>query len=206
MTKKFTAILENFINRGNNAGFSIRDVVKFVKNYKSNYFYKEAHPSIQKQIDEIANTDKRIRVINIKSSETIPGNSVVNDNSRGNGRLIEIAVEYAPYKTDNSKSVMIHPNMLEIIEADTPNLLPLPDAFNKKFDEYTKKFDSVDNKLYRRQAEDKGVLKDLNLNNPTKNIQISNANNGKVKSNIVSDSVQHNEQPLMESYIEELTK
>ena len=37
-----------------------------------------------------------------------------------------------------------------------------------------------------------------------KNIKISNSDNGKVETNIVSDNTTYSESPLMESYIEEL--
>ena len=202
---RFYHILENFINYGNNDGFSIRDIVKFVKDYKSKDFYKHAVDDIKNRIDDMASSDKLIRVINIKTSEPIPGNSVTNDNSRGKGRLIEIAVEYAPHRTDNSKSISVCPCMLEIIKSDGINLPHQPSIFDKKYDEYFAKFNGVDKKYFRRQSEVHGKLQDMNLDLPTKNITISNSSNGKVSTNIVSDSVQYQENPLMESYLEELS-
>lgn len=201
---KFNTILENFIGRGMNDGFSIGDIVKFNKDYQTHDFYKHASKEIKQHIDDLAASEKNIKVINIRPELTVAGNSVVNNNSRGHGVIIDIALEYAPYRTDNGRSISVPANMLEIVWSDFPNTNKQPSEFDKKFEEYTKKFDGVDKKYFRRQAEVQNKLQDINDTLPSKNIEISNSKNGKVDTNIVSDNTHYSETPLMESYLSEL--
>ena len=201
---KFNAILENFItNHNDNSNtISIRDIVKFIPKYKSSEFYKNS--LAKEQIDYMAKGEYPIRVLNIKSKYPTNGNSVVNDNSRGFDKVAEIAIEYAPHRTDNSKSITVPVELLIPVLPDAPNMVKLSNKFDKRAQEYNKKFEDTMVKNIRNQSEVNGKLHDVNLNLPTKNIKISNSDNGKVETNIVSDNTTYSESPLMESYIEEL--
>lgn len=158
---KFTTILENFIGRGQNDGFSIGDIVKFTKSYKSSDYYKKASETMKDRIDTLANSEKNIKIIGIRPAMTVAGNSVTNNNSRGCGVIIDIAQEYAPFRSDHGRSLSVPSELLEIVWSDFPNTNKQPSAFEKKFDEYTKKFEGVDKKYFRRQAEVNGKLQDI---------------------------------------------
>lgn len=210
MAKQFKLLIENFMNRGNNDGFAIRDIVKFVKNLKSLEHYKKLHKNIQKIVDEWANDDKSIRIINIKTSKPIPGNSIANTDSRGDSIRIEIAQEYAPGRTDNSKSILVHPELLEISETGYPNLPKIPDSFYYKSKEYIKDLKDENNEqevfAQTRTSDVNGKRVNSETTLKNKNIKIPTVKN-KIKSNVVSKNIKIQENyNLMDEYIQILNK
>lgn len=206
MAKQFKLLIENFLNRGNNDGFAIRDIVKFAKNYKTSEYFKKLHNNIKKIIDQFASEDKPIRVLDIKTAETIPGNSINNAEARGHKVQIEIAQEYAPGKTDNSKSILVHPELLEIIESGYPNLPKMPDSYYYKSKEYIQDLSNENEEgevfSQTRQSDVNGVRKNSEVVLQNKNIKIPTVKN-KVKSNIVSKNIKIQENHnIMNDYID----
>lgn len=213
MAKQFKILLENFLNRGNNAGFAIRDIVKLSKNYKNSAFYKSMHDNVKKLLDDFLADDKIIRVIDIKTSGTIVGNSINNSEARGGSVLIEIAKEFAPHRTDNSKTILVHPDMLEIVEGDIPNLPTIPDSFFRKADITMQELanDSIkDEKLINRtrKTEIDGKLQNSDSKLLNKNIKIKDFAKKKPSSNIVSTKakIQESADNLMTDYINLLSE
>ena len=210
MAKQFKLLIENFLNRGNNGGFAIRDIVKFTKNYKTSEHFKKLHDNIKKIINQFVSEDKPIRVLDIKTAETIPGNSINNAGARGHEVWIEIAQEYAPGRTDNSKSILVHPELLEIIESGYPNLPKIPDSYYHKSKEYIQDLSDENEEsdvfTQTRQADVNGVRKNSETILQNKNIKIPTVKN-KVKSNIVSKNIKIQENHnIMDDYLDILYK
>ncbi len=210
MAKQFKLLVENFLNRGNSDGFAIRDIVKLINNYKSSKHYKNMNKMLQKMLDDFASKDFPIRVIDIKTKNPIQGNSINNSESRGSEVRIEIAQEYAPHRTDNSKSILVHPDLLEIVDTNYPNLPKLPDSYYYKTKEYISNIENEDNEqevfTQTRQSDVKNKRQNTETYLQNKNIKIPTVKN-KIKSNIVSKNMKIQENVnLMEQYIQILNK
>ena len=213
MAKQYKLLIENFLNRGNNAGFAIRDIVKIVDNYKTTDFFKKAHKNIQKLIEKFASEDKPLRVLDIKTSKPIPGNSINNAEARGDEVSIEIVQEYAPHRTDNSQSILVCPCLLEIVEEGYPNLPKIPDSYYRKSKEYIEELEDEEGVVTpitfdnTRKSMQEGKLKNTEAFLQNKNIKIPTVKN-KIPSNIVSKNIKIKESKdtLMDEYVKLLSE
>lgn len=128
MANKFLSIVEENIQRYTNGGKLTSDVVKFVPNYKSLPSYKALSADVREYIDLMATTDKNIRVVDVKPM--FPSHATGNDQNRGNGFSVELAIEIAPGLFDLQNKVTV-PADLVVADNDYINL-PKTSQFNKK--------------------------------------------------------------------------
>ena len=185
MVKKFINLLESFIDRTNNGGYMARDIVKFVKNYKSTDFYKNSTGYIQKCIDDMADSGLNIRIIDIISVDPSYAKGLNNVEARGTKFNLLIGLEQTPSGfVDNSKAITVSPELVELVEQDGINMPKYPDKFLKKFKEYSgsikdyEKFLDKNNESHLRDLQtnfsmDKDKLTSINHNLPEKNIKIT---------------------------------
>lgn len=129
MANKFLVKIEENIQRYTNGGKLVSDVVKFVKNYKSKDTYKALGDDVKEYIELLIKTDKNIRVVDIKPM--FPSRSPGDDQNRGNGFSVELAIELAPGLFDLQNKVTV-PSDLVIAVNTYSNLPDIPQSMRKK--------------------------------------------------------------------------
>lgn len=128
MPNKFLVQVEENIQRYTNGGLLTGDTVKFVKNFKSKDSYKALSDNLKKYIEEFIKTDKNLRVVDIKPM--FPSHATGNDQNRGNGFSVEIAIELAPGSYDLQNKFTVPSDILEPAN-DYINLPKVPDSIVK---------------------------------------------------------------------------
>lgn len=129
MSNKFLVKIEENIQRYTNGGLLVSDVVKFVKNFKSKDSYKALSDNLKAYIDEFIKTDKNLRVVDVKPM--FPSHATGNDQNRGNGFSVEVAIELAPGSFDLQNKFTV-PSDLLVPANDYINLPSIPDSIRKK--------------------------------------------------------------------------
>lgn len=129
MSNKFLVKIEENIQRYTNGGKLVSDVVKFVKNYKSKDSYKALGDDVKEYIELLTKTDKNIRVVDVKPM--FPSHATGNDQNRGNGFSVELAIELAPGLFDLQNKVTV-PSDLVIAVNTYSNLPDIPQSMRKK--------------------------------------------------------------------------
>lgn len=129
MANKFLVKIEENIQRYTNGGKLVSDVVKFVKNYKSKDSYKALGDDVKEYIELLTKTDKNIRVVDVKPM--FPSHATGNDQNRGNGFSVELAIELAPGLFDLQNKVTV-PSDLVIAVNTYSNLPDIPQSMKKK--------------------------------------------------------------------------
>jgi hypothetical protein len=129
MSNKFLVKIEENIQRYTNSGKLVSDVVKFVKNYKSKDSYKALGDDVKEYIELLIKTDKNIRVVDVKPM--FPSFGTGNDQNRGNGFSVELAIELAPGLFDLQNKVTV-PSDLVVAVNTYSNLPDIPQSMRKK--------------------------------------------------------------------------
>lgn len=129
MSNKFLVKIEENIQRYTNGGKLVSDVVKFVKNYKSKDSYKALGDDVKEYIELLTKTDKNIRVVDVKPM--FPSHATGNDQNRGNGFSVELAIELAPGLFDLQNKVTV-PSDLVVAVNTYSNLPDIPQSMRKK--------------------------------------------------------------------------
>lgn len=129
MSNKFLVKIEENIQRYTNGGKLVSDVVKFVKNYKSKDSYKALGDDVKEYIELLTKTDKNIRVVDVKPM--FPSHATGNDQNRGNGFSVELAIELAPGLFDLQNKVTV-PSDLVVAVNTYSNLPDVPQSMRKK--------------------------------------------------------------------------
>jgi hypothetical protein len=93
MNSKFIKLWESSMQRFTRGGFSVGDFIEFIKNYKSHNDFKALNPEMQKELEDMINSNLHIRVVNIKDvmPTAKPGNV---DNMNGNNVVLDIAADH----------------------------------------------------------------------------------------------------------------
>lgn len=129
MSNKFLVKIEENIQRYTNGGKLVSDVVKFVNNYKSKDSYKALGDDVKEYIELLTKTDKNIRVVDVKPM--FPSHATGNDQNRGNGFSVELAIELAPGLFDLQNKVTV-PSDLVVAVNTYSNLPDIPQSMRKK--------------------------------------------------------------------------
>lgn len=129
MSTKFLVKVEENIQRYTNGGLLVGDTVMFVTNFKSKDSYKALSDNLKSYIQEFIKTDKNLRVVDVKPM--FPSHATGNDQNRGNGFSVEIAIELAPGSFDLQNKFTV-PSDILVPANDYINLPKVPDSIRKK--------------------------------------------------------------------------
>jgi hypothetical protein len=123
---KFIQLHENYMKRFERGGFLVGDVFKFNDNFKRSDGYKSLGKATQDRIDDMIDSGKHIRVVNIKDT-TSPRYPASSDTS-SMGVVLDIALDTGGGRYTDYTSV---PGELGQAVQYAPNLLPIPDEMRR---------------------------------------------------------------------------
>ena len=129
MTKKFTPLLETYLQKFTRGGFLTGDVVKIKKNAFSSDFFKNQPKQYQDKLKSWAESDLLLRVSAVKPIRpTTQGSG--NAEITGSEFDVDITQEIAPGRYVDFLTVPA--SLLDPIDATSPNLPPVPDSLKRK--------------------------------------------------------------------------
>jgi hypothetical protein len=128
MGKKFDAIYESVVQRGESGSYLPGDIVEFRSNYKSTECYKNMPTIVQKEVDEMAKCGLNIKVVQVGNN--LSGHSAGNQFKSSLTNVLTIACDQGGGRTYNR--LVVTPDMVDIAQVGDFNTAPIPDQFKKK--------------------------------------------------------------------------
>lgn len=127
MRHKYLTLIEGYFRRHERRGFSVGDVFKLDKDFKSSEGYKKLSINTREVLDQMIDSGLHIRVVDIKSatSPRYPGNPQTASND------VELTIALDNGGGRYTHYLNITPDM-GTPESFYPNLPPIPDAIIRK--------------------------------------------------------------------------
>jgi hypothetical protein len=129
MTRKFTPLLETYLQKFTRGGFLTGDIVKIKKDAFSSDFFKSQPKQYQEKLKSWAQSDLLLRVSAVKPirpTTQATGNAEIT----GSEFDVDITQEIAPGRYVDY--LTIPASLLDPLDATSPNLPPIPDSLKRK--------------------------------------------------------------------------
>jgi hypothetical protein len=126
MGKKFDAIYESVVSRGEVGGYLPGEYVVFRKGYKNTDTYRNMPTTLKKEVDELATCGLNIKVVNV--GDKLSGASAGNVYKTASDVVLTIAADHGGGRTYGR--VTVCPDMIDSV--DYANGVPVPDQFKRK--------------------------------------------------------------------------
>lgn len=167
---KYNVLMETAIQRFQQGGFLVGDLVKIKKNALSNDELKEASAQMKERIKQLQETDVNLRLSAIKTKRANTSLGYVGGPDAPTGYYVDVVQEINPANWVNPTTLPME--VIERVEHESWQPVPIPDSLKRKSPEVTE-FDNKGVAKGDLGADEYSRMSD-NLNLPKKNTKLSN--------------------------------